>query len=124
MNLLKLDLLKILSIDQFKFTAFNIYIIFLKLTLSAQLFLIFIKKHSETSIIFLVTNMLFKMSLGIFLMSFFVLNKITEIDNSDKLVIVFAGVILIYDSIFIDLPKALKVYEINFSPYTLIQSAF
>ena len=119
-----MNLLKMLNMSNFKFTAFNIYIIFLKLTLSVQLFLIFIKKHSETSIIFLVSNMLFKISLGIFLMTFFVLNKITEIDNSDKVVIAFAGVILIYDAIFIDLPKALKVYEINFSPYALIQSAF
>ena len=121
MNLLKMNPF---SMAHFKFTAFNIYIIFLKLTLSVQLFLIFIKKHSETSIIFIVSNMLFKISLGIFLMSFFVLNKVTEIDNSDKVVIAFAGVILIYDAVFIDLPKAFQVYNINFSPYTLIQSAF
>jgi hypothetical protein len=100
---------------------FNIYLIFLKLTLTIQFVLIILKKHSETSVVFLVSNMLFKISIGLFLMLFFLLNKVSEINSSDKVIIGFAGLILIYDAVFIDLPDVLHIYKIAFSPYTLLQ---
>jgi hypothetical protein len=42
-------------------------------------------------------------------------------DYYDKMIIGFAGTILIYDAFYIDMPKALAIYKINFSPYTIIR---
>lgn len=100
---------------------FNLYLIILKITLTVQFILILLKKHSETSVIFLVSNMLFKISIGLFLMIFFLMNKVSEIEKSDKLIIGFAGLILIYDAVFIDLPNVFEIYKIKFSPYVLLQ---
>lgn len=100
---------------------FNLYLIILKITLTVQFILILLKKHSETSVIFLVSNMIFKISIGLFLMIFFLMNKVSEIEKSDKLIIGFAGLILIYDAVFIDLPTVFEIYNIKFSPYALLQ---
>lgn len=104
--------------------AFDVYLFFLKIIVSVQFMLILLKKQSITSIEFLISEMIFKISLGIFLMVFFWLNKISEIKGSDKLIIGFAGLVLIYDAIHINLPDVLHFYGIEFKPLELIHSLF
>ena len=66
--------------------------------------------------------MIFKISIGLFIMIYFLLHEVSGMEYLDKMIIGFAGTILIYDSIYIDLPKALALYNINFSPYTIIHT--
>jgi hypothetical protein len=100
--------------------AFDIYMILLKIVVSVQFMLILLKKQSITSIEFLISEMVFKISLGIFLMVFFWLNKISEIRGSDKVIIGFAGVVLIYDAVHINLPHVLEFYGIHFKPLDFV----
>ena len=104
--------------------AFDVYMILLKIVVSVQFMLILLEKQSITSIEFLISEMIFKISLGIFLIVFFWLNKISEIRGSDKVIIGFAGVVLIYDAIHINLPNILNVYGIEFKPLEFIHNLF
>jgi len=104
--------------------AFDVYMIILKLAVSVQFMLILLKKQSITSIEFLISEMVFKISLGIFLIIFFWINKISEIRGSDKVIIGFAGVVLIYDAVYINLPHVLDLYGIEFRPLELIHKLF
>ena len=102
--------------------AFDLYLIVLKIALSVQFILILMKKQSDTSIAFLISDMIFKISIGVFLLSFFIFNKVLDMDMYNKMIISFAGVILIYDAIYFDLPKILIQYNIEFNPYTYLQN--
>lgn len=93
----------------------------LKVVLFIQFILIIRQKQDDTGIVFLASNIVFKVSIGLFIMMFFMLHEVTEIEKLDKIIIGFAGVILIYDAVYIDLPKALAIYKINFSPYTIMR---
>ena len=98
--------------------------IIVKIVVSVQFMLILLKKQSITSIEFLISEMIFKISLGVFLMVFFWLNKISEIRGSDKVIIGFAGVVLIYDAVYINLPHILEFYGIEFKPLELVHKLF
>jgi hypothetical protein len=102
-------------------TFFHIYLIFLKVAFVVQFILIIMKKQDHHGIVFIVSNMVFKISIGLFIMIYFLLHDVKQMDYYDKMIIGFAGTILIYDAFYIDMPKALAIYEINFSPYTLIR---
>jgi hypothetical protein len=82
--------------------------------------LILLEKQSITSVEFLISEMVFKISLGAFLIMFFWINKISEIRGSDKVIIGFAGVVLIYDAVHMNLPHVLEFYGIHFKPLDLI----
>jgi len=104
--------------------AFDAYMIFLKIIVTVQFLLIILKKQSITSIEFLISEMVFKISLGTFLIVFFWLNKISEIRGSDKVIIGFAGLVLIYDAVYINLPHVLEFYDIEFKPLEFIHKLF
>ena len=101
--------------------ALHIYLIFFNLFLFVQFILIINKKQDEEGILFIISNVIFKVSIGLFIIFFFLFHEVSEIDKINKIIIGFAGVILLYDAIYIDLPRALKIYNINFSPYTLLK---
>lgn len=101
--------------------ALHIYLIFFKLFLFVQFIMIINKKQDEEGILFIMSNVIFKVSIGLFIIFFFLFHEVSEIDKVNKIIIGFAGVILLYDAIYIDLPRALKIYNINFSPYTLLK---
>ena len=67
------------------------------------------KKQDEEGILFIISNVIFKVSIGLFIMFFFLFYQVSEIDRMNKIIIGFAGVILLYDAIYIDLPRALSV---------------
>jgi len=99
---------------------FEIYLIFLKVILIIQFILITLRIQDQKHVVFLSSNILFKLSLGFFIILFFTLNRITEIDYWDQLIISFAGALLIYDAIYNDLPEVLALYKIEFNPYMII----
>ena len=65
------------------------------------------KKQDEEGILFIISNVIFKVSIGLFIIFFFLFHEVSEIDRMNKIIIGFAGVILLYDAIYIDLPRAL-----------------
>lgn len=98
---------------------YEFVILFLKLSLVVQLGLIMAKLQKPDSIYYLVSDLLFKIFLGIFLITFFYFNRTTGVDGWDELIISFGGVVLIYDAWIMDVPAILRIYDIKFNPYTL-----
>ena len=96
----------------------SIFFLLVKLLFIIQFIFIIFGKHSEDSTIYLLTDFVFKMSVGIYIMIFFYLNEITEMYLWDKVVISFAGTLLAYDSFFNVLPKIFLKYSIVFNPYS------
>ena len=96
------------------------YLIFLKVILIIQFILITIRIEDQKYVVFLSSNILFKLSLGLFIVLFFTMNRITEINYWDQLIIGFAGALLMYDAIYNDLPEVLALYKIEFNPYMIL----
>jgi len=98
--------------------AHSMFFILVKLLFIIQFIFIIFGKHSEDSTIYLLTDFIFKMSIGIYLMLFFYLNNVTDIYLWDKVVISFAGTLLSYDSFYNVLPKVFLKYGIVFNPFS------
>ena len=74
---------------------------------------------SEHNIIYLSTDFVFKLSIGLFLVLYFLLNDLPKLYGYDKLVISFGGALLVYDAFFNVLPKVLLEFRLGFNPYSL-----
>ena len=98
--------------------AHSMFFILVKLLFIIQFIFIIFGKHSEDSTTYLLTDFIFKMSIGIYLMLFFYLNNVTDIYLWDKVVISFAGTLLSYDSFYNVLPKVFLKYGIVFNPFS------
>ena len=96
----------------------SLFFLLVKSIFIIQFIFIIFGKHSEDSTAYLLTDFIFKMSIGIYLMIFFYLNNIIDIYLWDKVVISFAGTLLAYDSFFNVLPKIFLKYGIMFNPYS------
>jgi hypothetical protein len=98
---------------------YEFIIIFLKVATVTQLTLIFFKLQASDSLFYLFTDLLYKLTLGLFLLTFFYFNKTTGVDGWDELIISFGGVVILYDAWIMDIASILKAYNIKFNPYTL-----
>jgi len=87
-----------------------------------QVGLILGNKETEDHTIYLVTDLLFKTSLGIFLILYFYIHGAPKVSGIDELFIGFGGFLLIFDAWYDVFPKILKKYGIYFNPYTLTVS--
>ena len=96
----------------------SLFFLLVKSIFIIQFIFIIFGKHSEDSTIYLLTDFVFKMSIGIYIMIFFYLNDITEMYLWDKVVISFAGTLLAYDAFYNVLPKIFLKYGIMFNPYS------
>ena len=99
---------------------FQLYLIFLKVVMVIQFILVTLRFQDQKHVVFLSTNILFKLSLGLFIVFFFTMNRITEIHYWDQLIIGFAGALLMYDAFYNDLPEVLLLYKIEFNPYMIL----
>jgi len=99
--------------------AYKIWLIILKFSMIIQVTLILAKVQSQDDTAYLITDMLFKISLGIFLILYFYINGSPMFDGWDEVFISFAGTLLIFDALYNILPKLLAKYEVYFNPYTL-----
>lgn len=96
-----------------------IVLLFLKVSMIVQLLLILAKVQSSDSIVYLISDVLFKGLLGAFLFMYFVMNGSPSFDSWDEVFIGFGGVLLMFDAFYNVFPKVLAKYNIHFNPYTL-----
>jgi len=90
--------------------AYQIYFIILKILVVAQIAAIYFKKHTEDSDIFIISDTVFKLSAGIFLISFFLIHKFPGLEFEDTLILRFAGVIILFDIDYLGLLKIISKY--------------
>ena len=90
--------------------AYAKFFIAMKIALIIQFILIVFKKQTKSSKIYILTEIVFKTSLFLFI-EWFTFNNNFHIEVEDNLIISFGGAILFYDAMFNDLPRLID--EIN-----------
>jgi len=85
----------------------------LKLAIVVQFVLIIANKEKIGSKAYLITEILFKSGLGIFIELFLYHSQIKDIEFEDKVIISFAGGLLLFDAWFNDLPAVLTAFNVN-----------
>ena len=92
---------------------YHIYFLILKFAIILQFLLIIGNKRSIDSKLYILTEIIFKSSLSIFMEIYLFFHVLKEIEFEDKIIISFAGGLLFYDAWVNDFPRLLKAYNIN-----------
>ena len=104
--------------------AYHIYFIALKVFVTIQFIMILLKKQSDETIYYLVSDSIFKISVGFFLIIYFWLHKLPELQWEDRLIIAFGGVLLIFEVVYNRLPIILKrIFDVDFQPAVVASDA-
>jgi len=86
-----------------------------------QTILILFQKETPNNISYLVSDIIFKLSLGIFLMIFFTFKKIPGLDVYDRFIASFAGALLSFDAVYIGLPILLTKLGFTLPSWIVVQ---
>ena len=97
----------------------TIYFLVLKISFMIQFFLVSIGKESENSVPYLISDFVFKTSIGLFLILYFYFNHLPDLHGWDRVVISFGGVLLLFDAFYTVLPKVLLQFGVVFNPFSL-----
>ena len=101
---------------------YHIYFLFLKFLLVAQTILILFQVENPNKISYIATDILFKVSLGLFLIVFFNFSELLGMDFYDKLIASFAGVLLTFDAVYVSLPILLVKLGYTLPSWIVVQS--
>jgi len=102
--------------------AYHVYFLFLKFLLIIQTFLIFFQKANPNQISYIAADILFKTSLGLFLMIYFHFSDLPGMDYYDRLIASFAGVLLAFDAVYISLPMLLVKLGVKLPKWLVVKS--
>jgi hypothetical protein len=102
--------------------AYHAYFLFLKFLLIIQTFLIFFQKANPNQISYIAADILFKTSLGLFLMIYFHFSDLPGMDYYDRLIASFAGVLLAFDAVYISLPMLLVKLGVKLPKWLVVKS--
>ena len=83
--------------DIIEMKGYHIYFIVLKLLLIIQLILVFCKKMSQTMEIYIISDTIFKISVGAYLLIFFNMYTFPGLEYEDTIILRFSGMILLWD---------------------------
>ena len=100
---------------------YHIYFLFLKVLLIIQTILIVFQKENPNQISYILSDILFKTSLGLFLIIFFNFADLPYMDFYDKLIASFAGVLLTFDAVYISLPILLVKLGFKLPSWIVVQ---
>ena len=89
---------------------YHIYFILLKILIVLQCILIFFKKTTNDTDLYILTDTIFKISVAVYLLIFFVVYPFPGLDFEDILIIRFSAVLLIFDVDFIGLLNVIRKY--------------
>ena len=101
--------------------AYHMYFFFLKFLLVIQTVLILLQKENPNQISYIASDVLFKLSLGIFLMVFFTFKSIDGLDVYDRFIASFAGALLTFDAVYISLPILLTKLGVKLPSWVVVQ---
>lgn len=90
---------------------YHIYFILLKILVVIQVVLVFLKKMTEDSEIYIVTDTIFKISVALYLFIFFIVNSFPGLDFEDTVILRFSGMVMLYD---IDYTGLLRILHKHF----------
>jgi len=89
------------------------YFILLKVLVVIQTILIIFKLEKANHLTYVVSDTMFKLSIGAFIIYFFLTTTIPGTEFHDMIVLYYAGVLLIFDAVYTGVPEILKHVGIN-----------
>ena len=89
---------------------YHLYFIILKLMVLIQLILVFLKKQTEDSGIYVITDTIFKISIALYLFLFFIIYSFPGLESEDIIILRFSGIVLLYDIDFTGLLRVIRKY--------------
>ena len=104
--------------------AYVVVLLLLKISMLIQITLILsrVDGFNQDHLVYLISDLLFKTILGLFLILFFYINGSSNFDTWDEIFIGFGGTLLVFDAFYNVFPKILKKFDIYFNPYTFYLS--
>jgi hypothetical protein len=93
---------------------YHIFFFLMKLIIITQFILIIGNKQSIDSRVYILTEIVFKTSLFIFIQWFLIFNVGRDLEIEDRVIFSFAGGLLLYDAWFNDMRRLLQVLDIKF----------
>lgn len=101
---------------------YHLYFLFLKLLLIIQTILIVFQIENPNQISYIAGDILFKTSLGLFLMIFFTFTELPGMDFYDKVIASFAGTLLTFDAVYVGLPVLLTKLGVKLPSWVVVKS--
>ena len=92
---------------------YHIYFILLKILVVTQCILIFFKKTTKDTDLYILTDTLFKISVAVYLLVFFVAYPFPGLEFEDKLIIRFSAIVLLFDIEYTGLLRVIRKYIPN-----------
>ena len=83
---------------------YHYYFIFLKVFVVAQFIVIVLKGEQRKSLTYLISEFIFKISIGLFLIFYFWIHRLPDMEYEDRLIISFGGGLLVFDAVFNTIP--------------------
>ena len=102
---------------------YHYYFLLLKMCIFVQFLLILTQKQSINSVYYIISDLVFKISLGLFLLAFFLSSKFSDVDKYDRYIVSFAGSLLLFDVSTGNLPKLLEMYGLSLPSWWPIQKS-
>jgi len=96
----------------FNLKGYHIFFLLLKLGIILQFVLILTNKEKVDSDVYILTEIIFKTCLGMFIEVFMFHRDIPGLEIEDKVIISFAGGLLLFDAWANDLPILLRRYNL------------
>ena len=91
--------------------AYHIYFIIIKILIITQIVAVIMKKKTKKSEFFILSDTLFKISAGLYLILFFLIQPLPGLDFGDILILRFSGLIILFDIDYSGLRKMLSKYS-------------
>ena len=76
---------------------YHLFFIFLRAMIILQVILIYFKKQTDSSDIYILLEAFSRVSVGLFLYLFFLLHPLPDLEYGDVLILQFAGILLLVD---------------------------
>ena len=89
---------------------YHIYFILLKILIVLQCILIFFKATTSDTDIYILTDSVFKISVAIYLLVFFIVYPFPGLEFEDKLIIRFSAIVILFDIDYIGLLRVIRKY--------------
>ena len=70
-----------------------------------------IKKGNSNNVAYIASDVVFKISVGLFLILYFFVHNLPDLHPFDRLIISFGGSLLVFDAVFYDLPKLYALFK-------------
>ena len=91
--------------------AYHIYFIFIKVLIITQIIAILFKKQTKDSDMFIISDTVFKLSAGLYLSLFFLIQPLPGLDFGDMLILRFSGLIILFDINYTECKRIIAKYS-------------